>query len=321
MNATIRFLVVVTVAALAVTAVQPANAQAPPGVTAAAKAFPAPEAAVEAFVAALRAGDTKALTAILGSEARTLVSSGDRVVDRQMRERFLAAYDASNKVVTTDPTAVVQVGPDDWPFPIPLVRQAAGWRFDARSGMDEIVARRIGRNELFTIQTCLAYVDAQREYYAEDRNGDGILEYAQRFPSTPGRKDGLYWEARPGEPPSPLGDLVVAAYAEGYRRAKSGPTPYHGYVYRILTAQGPGARDGAYDYVVRRHMIAGFALVAFPAEYGVSGVMTFIVNQDGVVYQKDLGAKTRETAMAMRAFDPDDTWRKAEPVEITQTSR
>jgi hypothetical protein len=169
------------------------------------------------------------------------------------------------------------------------------------------------------MQTCLAYVDAQREYYSEDRNGDGILEYAQQFASAPGKRDGLYWPARDGEPLSPLGELVARARAEGYRRNEAGPTPLHGYMYRILTAQGPVAPGGAYDYITRGHMIGGFALVAYPAQYGVSGVMTFIVNHDGIVYQKDLGPRTRELARAMKRYDPDKTWEKAEPVEVTAT--
>lgn len=330
MTPRIRSLVLVTVAALALQSGPSASAQAPapakPDTAAPATAPKAPvvqakrfaslDEATQAFVTALRAGDRKALIGILGSEGRTLLWSGDPVSDRQSREMFLTAYDAGHKVVTSGKTAVLQIGTDDWPFPIPIVHDGQRWRFDVRRGREEILARRIGRNELFTIQTCLAYVDAQREYYAEDRNGDGILEYAQKFPSTPGKHDGLYWPTQPGEPQSPLGDLVVRAQAEGYRRAKSGPTPYHGYVYRILTAQGPAARDGAYEYVTRGHMIAGFALVAFPAQYGASGVMTFIVNHDGVVYQKDLGPRTRATAVAMRAFNPDDTWSKAEVPNI-----
>jgi hypothetical protein len=215
---------------------------------------------------------------------------------------------------------VIHVGTDDWSFPIPLVKVGEGWRFDPRQGREEIVARRIGRNEIYTMQTCLAYVDAQREYYSEDHDGDGLLEYAQHFASTPAKRDGLYWPTKTGEPPSPLGDLVVRARAEGYRRDQSGgPTPFYGYLYRILTAQGPGAEGGEYDYIVRGHMIAGFALVAFPAQYGVSGVMTFIVNHDGVVYQKDLGPGTRAAALAMRKFNPDGTWAKAEVPEVAAT--
>jgi hypothetical protein len=285
------------------------------------KRFPSPEAAMEALVAALRAGDRKALVAIFGSEGRTLVSSGDAVADRQGRELFLAAYAARQTLTVNGNTAVLTVGTDDWPFPIPLVKEGERWRFDVRKGREEILARRIGRNELYTIQTSLAYVDAQREYYSQDRNGDGVLEYARQFASTPGKHDGLYWPTRPGEPLSPLGDLVVRARVEGYRREQSGgPTPFHGYLYRILTAQGPAAPDGAYDYIVQGHMIAGFGLVAFPAQYGVSGVMTFLVNHEGIVYQKDLGPKTRSIASAMRTFNPDDGWTKADVPEVTAAS-
>jgi len=277
------------------------------------KSFTLPEEAVRSLVAALRAGDTRALIGVLGSEGRTLVSSGDDVSDRQTRARFLEAFDAANQLVKTETEATLRVGPDEWPFPIPVVKTADRWRFDTRRGREEIVARRIGRNELNTMQVCLAYVDAQREYFSEDRNGEGILEYAQKFASTPGKHDGLYWRTKADEPPSPLGDFVVRAHAEGYRRAANRePTPYWGYLFRVLTAQGPAAPDGAYDYVVRGHMIAGFGLVAFPATYGVSGVMTFIVNHDGVVYQKDLGPTTRATASAIRLFNPDATWTKVD---------
>jgi hypothetical protein len=335
----IQSLVLLAVTALALQASLPAHAQTPPPAkpeTPAASAPPAPpkpvvvqpkrfaspEEAVQAFVAALRGGDTKVLIAVLGSEGRTLVSSGDPVADRQGREAFLKSYDAGNKLVPKGEQAVLQVGADDWAFPIPLVKQGERWRFDARQGREEIIARRIGRNELYTMQTCLAVVDAQREYYSEDRNGDGILEYAQLFGSTPGKRDGLYWPTQPGEPPSPLGELIVRARAAGYRREGAGPTPFHGYLYRILSAQGPAAPGGAYEYVLRGHMIAGFALVAFPAQYGVSGVMTFMVNHDGVVYQKDLGPGTRSAAFAMRTFNPDDTWEKADvPDAVALTNR
>jgi hypothetical protein len=331
-------LVVVTVTTLALGSGLPVNAQAPapakpdaPPAAAPPKAAPkatvvqpkrfaSAEQAVQAFVAALRAGETKALVGILGSEGRALVHSGDPVADQQSREKFLAAYDAASRLEASGDTTVIHVGTDDWSFPIPVVKVGEGWRFDPRQGREEIIARRIGRNELYTMQTCLAYVDAQREYYAEDRDGDGLLEYAQHFASTPGKRDGLYWPTKAGEPPSPLGDLVVRARAEGYRRDQSGgPTPLYGYLYRILTAQGPRAPGGAYDYVARGQMIAGFALVAFPAQYGVSGVMTFIVNHDGVLYQKDLGPGTRGTALAMRTFNPDGTWTKAEVPEVAAT--
>jgi hypothetical protein len=345
----VRSLVLVTIAALALQSSVPANAQAPapakPEAPAPAKPeapaptktegpaakppapkpvvvqpkrFTSPEEATQAFVAALRAGDTKALLGILGSEGRTLVTSGDPVGDRRGRERFVDAYDAGHKLVANGDTVTLQVGADDWPLPIPLVKQGERWRFDARQGRAEIIARRIGRNELYAMQTCLAIVDAQREYYAADHNNDGVLEYARQFGSAPGKRDGLYWPTQPGEPLSPLGDLVVRARAEGYRRGEGGgPTPFYGYLYRILTSQGPAAPGGEYDYVVRGHMIAGFALVAFPAQYGVSGVMTFIVNHDGVVYQKDLGPSTRSIAFAMRTFNPDGTWAKAEVQEVS----
>ena len=302
-------------------AAAPAKPAAPKPTVVQPKRFASADEAMQAFVTALRADDTKALLGILGSEGRTLISSGDAVADRQNRERFLKAYDAANKLVANGDATILKIGDDDWPFPIPLVKDGERWRFDAKQGREEILARSIGRNELYTMQTCLAYVDAQREYYSEDRRGSGILQYAQQFASTPGKRDGLYWPTKPGEPPSPLGDLVVRARAEGYRRdASGGPTPFHGYLYRILTAQGPAARDGEYDYITRGYMIAGFALVAFPAQYGVSGVMTFIVNHDGIVYEKDLGPNTRSTAFAMRKFNPDDTWKKAEIQEVAAPS-
>jgi DUF2950 family protein len=283
-----------------------------------ARRFASPEEATAALVTALRGNDARAALGVLGSEGQTLLISGDPVVDQQSRVRFLTAYDAAHTLQPRGEAVVLRVGKDDWPFPVPLVKDGSGrWFFDAAQGREEIIARRIGRNEIYTMQTALAYVDAQREYYAQDHNGNGLLEYAQYFASSvPGKRDGLYWPTQPGEPPSPLGDLVVRARAEGYRRSGDGPTPYHGYLYRILTAQGPAAAGGAYDYVIRGHMIAGFALVAFPAEYGVSGVMTFIVNHDGVVYQKDLGPRTRSLAFAMRTFNPDGTWTKVDVPEV-----
>ena len=281
------------------------------------KRFESVPAAVDALVAAFRAGDQKAIAEILGEAGRPLVYSGDPVSDRAGIARFLTAYDQRHQFQAGGGKVVLHVGSDDYPLPIPLVPDGPSWRWDAEAGKEEILNRRVGRNELNTIQVCLAYVDAQREFYSRDRNSDRILEYAQRFGSTPGKRDGLYWPTRPGEPPSPLGDLVVKARGEGYRASKDGGrVPYYGYLYRILLGQGAQATGGAYDYVVGGHMIGGFALVAFPAQYGVSGVMTFIVNHDGVVYQKDLGANTMQLAEAMKRFDPDTTWQKVEAAAL-----
>jgi len=205
---------------------------------------------------------------------------------------------------------VLYVGDDNYPVPIPLVPDGPRWYWDTDAGDDEILFRRVGRNELSTIEVCLAYVDAQREYYARDR-GAGMLEYAQRLESTRGKRDGLYWETKPGERPSPLGPLVAEARAAGYTKPEPGKRmPYHGYLYRPLFAQGADAPGGAYDYVVKGHMIGGFALVAYPATYAVSGVTTFIVSHDGTVYQKDLGPRTAQIANAMKTFNPDKTWTK-----------
>ena len=274
------------------------------------KRFASLDEAVGAFVAAIRAADRKALVEILGPRGNPLVWSGDEVADREAFRRFTAAYDRAHRLEGGGGKVVLYVGDDDFPFPIPLVPDGPTWMWDTAAGDDELVRRRIGQNELSVIEVCLAYVDAQREYYSR---GTGLLEYAQRLESTKGKHDGLFWEARPGEPQSPLGELVARARTAGYPLPPSGGrVPYHGYFYRILFAQGPGAGGGAYDYVVRGHMIGGFALVAHPAQYGVSGVMTFIVNHDGIVYQKDLGPKTSQVANAMKAFNPDAGWTKAE---------
>jgi Protein of unknown function (DUF2950) len=277
------------------------------------KEFASVSAAVDALIAALRSDDPKALIEVLGDEGRRLVSSGDRVADRAAAQKFVAEYDQRHQLQAGGGKVVLHVGTDDFPLPIPLVPDGPSWRWDAEAGAEEILNRRIGRNELNTIQVCLAYVDAQREYYSQPRSKDRVLEYAQRFGSTPGRHDGLYWPTKAGEPLSPLGDLVVKARGEGYRaNTDGGRTPYHGYFYKILYGQGPQAPGGAYDYVANKHMIGGFALVAFPAQYANSGVMTFIVNHDGVVYQKDLGPKTAQLAEAMKLFNPDSSWQRVE---------
>ena len=272
--------------------------------------FASVDEATQALISAIRAGDRKAMLAIFGEEGKGLIWSGDEVADRLVRERFVAAYDAKRRLEAGAGKVVLVVGRDDFPFPIPIVPDGPSWRFDTAAGKDEIINRRIGRNELNTIQVCLAYVDAQREYYARDPDGAGLLHYAQRFASSPGKRDGLYWPAKPGEKPSPLGSLVARARDEGYAKRSASPVAYWGYYYRILTAQGRNASGGAYDYLAHGHMIGGFALVAFAAQYGVSGVMTFLVNQDGVVYQKDLGPNTAAIARAMKQFNPDGTWKK-----------
>src|SRR5271169_1277194 len=256
--------------------------------------FASPDQAVDALVAAARAGKTAELVKILGPDGRKLVFSGDPVADKEGRANFAARFDEAHKLqLEGGDKASFSIGKEEWPFPIPIVLKGERWRFDTKAGADEILARRIGRNELNTIEVSRAYVDAQHEYATTHASGSPYMEYAQKFMSTTGKHDGLYWPVAEGETPSPMGLLVARARAEGYGGKRE---PYHGYYYKILTKQGANARDGAYDYMVRHHMIGGFALVAFPAKYGDAGVMTFLVNQDGIVYQKDLGPKTAEIA-------------------------
>ena len=273
------------------------------------KTFSSPEKAVEAMVGAVKADDFQSLLEIFGPGSRHIILSGDPVEDQQGREWFVKHYEEKNSLEEAPDKVTLHVGSDEWPFPIPIVKAGNGWRFDTRVGKQEILARRVGRNELNAIQVCLAYVDAQREYAMKKAHqGEGLLEYAQKFVSTPGKQDGLYWEAGEGQEQSPIGPLFAAARDEGYSKEPLEVEPYHGYFYRILTAQGKNAPGGAHDYVVGGKMIGGFALIAYPAHYRASGVMTFIVNHDGVVYQRDLGKKTKKTAQAMKAFDPDNTW-------------
>lgn len=279
------------------------------------KTFASPEEAIKSLIDALRINDTKKLMAIFGPAGKTIIFSGDEVSDKTERENFVKAYEEMNKLETqTDKKKILVVGNQEWPFPFPVVKKAETWIFDTQAGKEELLNRRIGRNELNTIQTCLAYVDAQREYVIKDRDNDKLLEYAQKFLSSPGKKDGLYWETKEGEEPSPLGPFAARAVREGYTPKGHGdkPTPNHGYFYKILKAQGKNASGGAYDYVVRGRMIGGFALVAYPAEYGTSGIMTFIVNHEGVVYQKNLGKNTGKIAEAMTKYDPDKTWKQVE---------
>jgi hypothetical protein len=279
------------------------------------KSFKSPEEAVKTLAEAVKGNDTKELLAIFGPSGKELIFSGDEIADKTGRERFIKAYEEMNKLVNeNDAKVILHVGNGDWPFPIPVVKKGEYWLFDTVAGREEILNRRIGRNELNAIQVCLAYVDAQREYVLKDRDGDKLLEYAQRFISRKGEKNGLYWEVKEGEAQSPLGPLVAKAATEGYsgKRPVGRRSPYHGYYYKILKAQGKNAPGGEYDYVFKGKMIGGFALVAYPADYGNSGIMTFIVNHDGVVYQKDLGKNTESMAVAMKKFDPDKTWKKVE---------
>ena len=274
--------------------------------------FGTPEEAVEALVAAARSGDGDAVLKVLGPDGKPIVSTGDPVADSNIRQDFVSAYDAKHAIeMEGDGTQTLIIGDDDWPFPIPLVSDAGRWQFDTKEGLDEILRRRIGRNELSAIEVARAYVQAQNEYASLDPAGLGRGVYAQRIVSRPGKKDGLYWPSGEGEEPSPLGDLAAQAAAEGYKTG-SKPIPYHGYYYRILMRQGAGAPGGAYDYVAKGKMIGGFALIAYPAEYGNSGIMTFMVNHDGTVWQKDLGLKTAKLAQKIESFTPDQTWTKVE---------
>jgi hypothetical protein len=277
------------------------------------KAFGSPEEAMKALVGAIQAGDTKGTMTILGPEGEDIISSGDAVADKVVQERFVKAYQEKIDFLKEKEDRVsVIMGSDNWPFPIPIMKTAEGWKFDTKAGREEVLNRRVGQNELHAIRVCRGYVEAQREYASTDRERDGIIQYAQKFASDPYRRNGLYWQPAEGEIPSPLGPLAAKAAAEGYRRAADKPTPLHGYYYKILKGQGMNAPGGAYNYVINGHMVAGFALVAWPAEYGVSGVMTFVVNQNGIVYQKDLGPKTDGIAKAMTLYNPDRTWGRAE---------
>lgn len=267
------------------------------------QAFQSPEDAAAALAKAAKANDPKALASILGPDGNDIVWSGDEAEDAQTRQKFVAAYEAKHSILTQDNFATIVVGPDDFRVPIPLQRRNGMWRFDAEAGRDEIVARRIGANELAVIQACLAYVDAQNEYAEKDRTGAGAGVYAQRIVSRPGKKDGLYWPDAAGEEQSPLGELAAAAAGAG-RNVGARRAPYHGYYFRILTRQGPSAPGGELDYVVGGKMIGGFALIAYPAEYRVSGVMTFMVNHAGAIFQKDLGPNTEVVAGRTSSFQP-----------------
>ena len=274
------------------------------------RSFPTPQAAVDALIEAGRSGDHSKILAVLGSDAKSIIASGDPVADKNAGQHFIEQYDQAHALVAgADGKQILVTGSDQWPFPLPLVQGKSGWSFDVKAGEKEILARRVGRNELDAIQVCLAYVDAQREYHDRNPAGNAPPTYARQLISTQGKRDGLYWPAAEGTEASPLGELVAQATSEGYR-VGGGRAPFHGYYYKILVKQGPTASGGALDYVVRGKMIGGFALVAYPAEYGNSGVMTFLVNHEGTVFEKDLGPRTSQLAEQMTSFNPDQTWKK-----------
>jgi len=273
--------------------------------------FKSEQDAVDALIDATRSNQTDLLLQILGPDAGKLISSGDPVADRNGRARFVAAYELAHRIETEGPDkAVLVVGDEEWPLPIPLVRTGGDWHFDTPTGQQEILDRRVGRNELGVLQVCRSYVEAQREYARLQMSLGHGREYAQHFHSHPGKHDGLYWAVGVGEPASPLGPLIAQAQAAGY--ASDGmPRPYYGYYFRILRRQGAHAPGGAKDYVIDGHMTGGFALLAYPAEYGDSGVMTFMVNDQGIVFENNLGPKTAEFAAEIQQYDPDQSWRIA----------
>lgn len=278
------------------------------------KGYASAEEAVRAWIAAIKSDNDQEVLAIFGPDAKEVIFSGDPVSDRERREGFINDFDKQNSLSQEGDKMVLIVGENDWPFPIPLVKEGDQWFFDTQAGKEEILNRRVGENELSTIQTMLAIVDAEREYAMKYPDNDRVLEYAGKFRSDPGKKNGLYWKTEEGEDESPLGELVADARDEGYTKAdvQKKSVPFHGYYFRMLYKQGEHAPGGAFEYVVNGKQIGGFAVVAYPAEYGNSGVMTFLVNHDGTVYQKDLGTNTAENAKAMVAFDPDSGWKKVE---------
>ncbi len=278
----------------------------------ASKTFATPEEAVAALASSIKAKDAEALRAIFGPAIEE-ISNPDRVQATNEFIAFAVALDQASHIIReSDGKCVLEMGTNAWPFPIPIVRKETMWFFDTAAGTEELVNRRIGKNELAALQVMRAYVDAQREYASRDRDGDGVLEYAQKIASTTGQTDGLYWDPEVNGEISPLGPWVALAQGEGYFSGKivagADPQPFHGYFFKILTRQGKNAPGGKYSYVINGNMIGGFALVGWPASYGDSGIMTFIVNQQGRVNQKDLGPRTDKVVSGMKAYDPEPTW-------------
>lgn len=288
----------------------------PLAAVAAPQTFPTPQAAVDAVIAALEAKSREQLLAVFGPESEDVIFTGEDPTDRANWSKFLRDYRSMHDITTdaAGTTATLSIGPDLWPFPAPLVEEAGAWHFDVDSARDEVLARRIGQNELDVIDLLHGYVRAQARYRAADPSGDGLHSFADAIISAAGKRDGLYWPSEPNAPVSPIGDFMARAAADGYsfQGTDQDPDPYLGYYYRILTKQGPGAPGGAMDYMINGHMVAGHALIAFPSDYGNTGIMTFIVGENDVVYEKDLGEDTLELANAIDSFDPGDGWVPAE---------
>jgi Protein of unknown function (DUF2950) len=302
----LRGLAAATSAWLLVSLTPGAAAQASHGRT-----FPTAEAAVQTLIDTVKAGNLDELVAIFGPEGRELVATSDPATGRQNQEVFIAAVRENWHLVDAGANRkTLVIGNEEWPFPVPLLKEANTWRFDTAAGKEEVLARRIGRNELAVIETCRAYVSAQRRYAEQGHDGKPVGRYAMTFRSDPGKENGLYYPTGRGQKRSPLGDLVAQAAEEGRPLSTEGdqPAPFHGYRFKILTAQGAAASGGAKKYTVNGEMTLGFALVAWPAEYDATGVMTFIVNQDGVVREKDLGPGTDAVARRMTAYNPDSSW-------------
>lgn len=277
--------------------------------------FRTPAEAVNSLADAIKNNDNRTLKHILGPNSDEIISSGDPVADQRGRDRFIDLYSEKNQLEQkNDNKTILILGKENFPFPLPLVRKGRMWVFDTTEGRREILNRRIGRNELAVVDVLKDYLEAQREYARKDHDGNGVFEFARKLSSTPGTQDGLYWEVKEGEEPSPFGPLVARADCKGYEKPfKESPLePFHGYFFNVLMKQGKNAEGGAFDYLVNGKMVLGFALVAYPARYRVSGVMTFIVNQSGVIYQKDLGNNTAEIASKMVQFDPDNSWKIVE---------
>jgi len=281
------------------------------------KSFDAPDEAAQSLIQALKTNDEKGVLAILGRSLKEWIESGDPVADRNARDNFVSAYDQKHAIEHDEADkATLVIGDDDFPFPIPLVKSNNRWAFEPELGRQEIIDRRVGKNELDTIQTLLAIVDAQDEYAALDPLGKGVRAYARRFISSPGKRDGLYWPTEESEPKSPLGELVAEAAVAGYRPSvdggESSKEPYNGYYFRILMGQGRHAPGGEYSYIANGRMIGGFAVIAWPAKYGVSGYKTFMINHDQTVYEADFGPRTTAVVAGIETFDPDNDWKSVD---------